>query len=304
MPLPPFAQTFPARHFPVTPHLQSATSMSSSAHLILLEASLGPAEEQALDGEGWRFALIQQGQGYLLAVQGPQILEQGDAVMLSPAATGVLRASQLGALQFDYLRFQPVLLADFLTPVERHYLESQETQQRLLCRVFKASDPIARRFREVQEMKATGNSLSKRSALLQAVAGAVGVDDVDCSLLPASGPRARERVLKRLAEMTESQFVSCSVEELAVECRCSMRHLSRLFRKTFGISLSARQTELRMQRAARLLKESDLKVSEIARECGYLHIGLFNSTFKKRWKHTPSGWRGIPARPIELNTHA
>ena len=79
-----------------------------------------------------------------------------------------------------------------------------------------------------------------------------------------------------------------SLTELAGQLHCSERHFSRLFREEFNISLRARQTELRLQRARQLLTESDAKIINVAYESGYRHLGLFNALFKRRFGVTPS----------------
>lgn len=280
--------------------------MVVEAHLVLQEAHLSPGEEWTLPGDAWRFVSILSGQGYWLGEQRVS-LEVGDALMLSPSGMGKLRASQLNPLQLIHFQFHPERLTDVLTPVERHYLESSETQGRLAFKHYAANDPFSRQFTALVESPGSQNSLAKRSGLLQIIAAGVGGETSTSAPRREMLPGAKDRVLGRLSQMTENEFINCGVEELARECRCSTRHLSRLFLRTFGISLSARQTELRMQRASRLLRETDLKISQVALECGYRHIGLFNSTFKNRWKQTPTQWRqgGHAApQPLEKETAA
>ena len=64
-----------------------------------------------------------------------------------------------------------------------------------------------------------------------------------------------------------------------------------MFLKEFGVAFRARQIELRLQRALKLLVESNDKIIAIANDSGYRHIGLFNAMFKKRFGVTPSDWR-------------
>jgi AraC-like DNA-binding protein len=78
---------------------------------------------------------------------------------------------------------------------------------------------------------------------------------------------------------------------MAAELNCLERHFSRMFREEFGVSLRDCQNELRMQRACRLLQDFKTKISSIALECGYRHLGLFNIMFKKRFGLSPSQWR-------------
>ena len=69
--------------------------------------------------------------------------------------------------------------------------------------------------------------------------------------------------------------------------------------------LRKRQTELRLQRARQLLTDADAKVSMVAMESGYRHLGLFNAMFKKRFGVTPREWRqqNRSASPENLFAH-
>ncbi len=286
-----FAESLPRCHPIVTRSLDASRVMAVEAHLYLHEVKLAPGEEWSFPGDGWRFLGLQQGQAYWLDAE-PRALDAGDGLMLSPTGSGHLRASQLTPVSFFYLIFQPQRLTDLLSPVERHYLESPDTQSRLRIRFLPASDPLAIQFHGLMGKMSAQNSLASRSAMLQWIASATGVESSLPGSRPAKLPNAKERFHELLAQMTENDFINAGVEFLAQRCRCSTRHFSRLFHDSFGISFSARQTELRMQKAVQLLRDTDLKVALIAGECGYRHLGLFNSTFKRRWKQTPTEWRG------------
>ena len=79
--------------------------------------------------------------------------------------------------------------------------------------------------------------------------------------------------------------------QLASLCGCSGRHFNRLFRSCFGISVRARQTELRLLKARQLLTETEKKVLEIAVDSGYRNLSLFNLLFKRQFGMTPSETR-------------
>jgi AraC family transcriptional regulator of adaptative response / DNA-3-methyladenine glycosylase II len=83
---------------------------------------------------------------------------------------------------------------------------------------------------------------------------------------------------------------------------CSERHFRRLFLQEFGVSLRTRQIESRLQRARQLLDETGDKISNIAFESGYRHLGLFNARFKKRFGLTPSAWRQRNVSAAAINS--
>ena len=85
--------------------------------------------------------------------------------------------------------------------------------------------------------------------------------------------------------------------ELAGKFHCSSRHLNRLFHKHFGFSVAALRMEMRLIKAITLLRNRDAKVIHVAEECGFNHLGLFNSCFKHRFGTSPGRWRdaNVPA---------
>lgn len=264
--------------------------MVSTTHLVLHEVHLNPGQEWALGGDGWRFFSVRSGQGYWLS-NPVKSLDTGEALMISPITNGTVRASQLAGLSGVYFQFQPDRLTDLLTPVERHFLEARQTLERLAIRHYPANDPLAIEFTALAARSSPDASLASRSSVLRLIAMAVGIGPAALTAESEKRSSAAERFQALLGRITEAEFIRCSVENLALQCRCSTRHLSRLFRTTFSLSFSARQTELRMQKAAQMLRDTDLRIAQIASECGYRHIGLFNATFKRRWKRTPTEWR-------------
>ncbi len=77
-------------------------------------------------------------------------------------------------------------------------------------------------------------------------------------------------------------------EELAKECNISDVHLRRLFKKVLGISPIQHLSNLRFDKARKLLLLSELSVSQIALECGFSDIYYFSKAYKKRYGISPS----------------
>jgi AraC-like DNA-binding protein len=90
---------------------------------------------------------------------------------------------------------------------------------------------------------------------------------------------------------TADQLLDASLVELADELGCKPRELNQLFQRRFGMSLVALRMELRLLKAAVLLRESNATVGEIAELCGFGHVGLFGVCFERRFESTPMQWR-------------
>ncbi len=79
----------------------------------------------------------------------------------------------------------------------------------------------------------------------------------------------------------------------------SPRQCQRLFRVAMGCSPSEYLTELRLRRAATLLVSTNLSVSEIALEVGYLSLSHFSRVFRERFGKTPRAFRQNPTLSVE-----
>lgn len=82
-----------------------------------------------------------------------------------------------------------------------------------------------------------------------------------------------------------------SLVELSDRVHVSPEHLSRLFKKEVGESLTSYVSKLRTKKAADLLKTSALSVAEIAMYVGYPDNNYFVKVFKKHYGLTPSAYR-------------
>jgi hypothetical protein len=49
--------------------------------------------------------------------------------------------------------------------------------------------------------------------------------------------------------------------------------------------------EMRLLKAVSLLVDPDAKIIHVAEKCGFNHLGLFNTCFKRRFGASPSQWR-------------
>ena len=96
---------------------------------------------------------------------------------------------------------------------------------------------------------------------------------------------------KVFESLSQDDFLNLSVPELASRFGCSRRHLTRLFHRYFGSSIGEFRTELRLIKVACLLRNPNLKIINVAEQCGFNHLGHFNALFKRRFGVSPGRWR-------------
>lgn len=102
--------------------------------------------------------------------------------------------------------------------------------------------------------------------------------------------RLREALNYLQAHLSNPNALRKAFEQMPL----SQRHCQRLFRVALGCSPSEYLTELRMRKAAQLLLNSDLSISEIALEVGYLSLSHFSSVFRQRFGVSPREFRRNP----------
>ena len=113
----------------------------------------------------------------------------------------------------------------------------------------------------------------------------------DCAP-PAERPERGAAALAYAVHAIQSDLTqSLDVEEMARSLQMSASHFIRTFKAQVGYSPLAYQTRLRIERAKDLLRNTSLRVSEIAAQIGYQNPMYFSSTFKKHTGMTPLEYR-------------
>ncbi|HKA46689.1 MAG TPA: Ada metal-binding domain-containing protein [Methyloceanibacter sp.] len=99
---------------------------------------------------------------------------------------------------------------------------------------------------------------------------------------------SRTTVERAVRLISNGALDDASVEELAERLGIGPRHLSRLFQKHLGASPAQVARTGRVQRAKRLLDETDLPMTEIALRSGFRSLRRFNTVFAEVYKRSPT----------------
>ena len=91
---------------------------------------------------------------------------------------------------------------------------------------------------------------------------------------------AQERVEQVMFLLKQNLAGPPSLEELGKKIGCSHFYLSRIFSTQTGQTITQYLRQLRMERAAELLKSREFNVTEVALEVGYSSLSYFSATFQ------------------------
>ena len=91
--------------------------------------------------------------------------------------------------------------------------------------------------------------------------------------------------------LTEDFGTKYTAAEFAKKYRVSDTTVKKYFKKTYGYGFKEYQTKVRMEYAAKQLKETDISIGEIANLVGYSKQTKFTKAFKAYYDVTPSEYR-------------
>jgi len=103
------------------------------------------------------------------------------------------------------------------------------------------------------------------------------------------GSRATvERAARLIAEEGALDGDEATVEMLAARVGVGARHLARLFGKHLGATPIQVAKTARVQRAKRLLDDTDLPMTEVALRAGFRSLRRFNAVFSEVYRRSPT----------------
>lgn len=98
-------------------------------------------------------------------------------------------------------------------------------------------------------------------------------------------------IVSQMLKEISGNFKTTSLKKFAEENSYNSSYLGSLFKKEVGLSFSQAQTEERLLIAAKLLKTSNLPVSEIAKEVGISNKTFFYQKFAEKYGCSPKEMR-------------
>lgn len=138
--------------------------------------------------------------------------------------------------------------------------------------------------------------LEQRAALpgatvsLHALAAQILVSVARQPTAPPTCAPAAHRVATVAAELAETFYDEWTLDHAAARAGLSRRHFSDLFRAHAGDTFLNTTTRLRLDHAAKLLRDGTHSVTGVAFSCGYRDLSHFYRAFRRRYGCAPGRW--------------
>lgn len=266
--------------------------MFAQDYLTLRLIRLKSAEDWVSKPEGFSFLFLKGGMAKYVTGAQAQRLASGDAAVVSGEGGGKLYVAN----GEDVLFWSFSLSLEHLFPLfagdEISLLQSVADNFKAL-KVYPASTPLAKECQRLIGEVPPQFSLDHRSQLLRVAAAILSEEFRTSRGLRTGFVRVEDHMVQVFEKLSADEILSMSVGELADKFGCSRRHLNRLFHQYFGFSVATLRMEMRLLKAISLLRNPDSKVINVAGQCGFNHLGLFNTCFKRRFGVSPGIWRKL-----------
>ena len=258
---------------------------------------LKSSEEWSPRIEGLCFVFPKGGMGQCVNGTATQRLAPGDILVWEGGPGGRVTAPKGAEMVFwsFFVRLEhllPLFAGDEIS------LLQEVTDNFKGLKLFPASTALATKCHRLIEEVPSQADLEQRSHLLRIAAAVLNEEFRTTQHQRVGLGQVEERVIRVFEQLSADQLLDLSVGELAAKFGCSRRHLNRLFHQYFGFSVGALRMEMRLLKAVSLLRDANAKVINVAAQCGFNHLGLFNTCFKKRFGVSPGRWRKHTAQGI------
>jgi AraC-like DNA-binding protein len=264
--------------------------MLAQDYLTLRLVRLKPTEEWSNNQGGLSFVFPKGGTGKCLCGPINQRLAPGDVLVLDGAVESKLCAPDRGEMVFACFSLCLEHLFPLFASNEICLLQGVTDDLRR-AKLYPASSPLAVECHRLLGEVPPQFSLDHRGQLLRVAAAILAAEFKNAPSQRVGFVGPENHMVQVFEKLSAAELMSLSVPELAGKFGCSRRHLNRLFHQHFGISVAALRMEMRLLKAVALLRNPDAKVINVAEECGFNHLGLFNTCFKRRFGTSPGQWR-------------
>lgn len=273
--------------------------MLGEDHFRLRLVRLQPAElwtNEFRNEDEYSFVFIKGGTAKCVFPHATQRIVPGNILVFTRNSVGRLYADDKSECVFTTFAVQFEHLFPLFASNEIGLLHSVMANFKA-GRIFAPNSSVALESKPILEAAYTQSRLSQRSQLLRVVATILSEEFKTVHSQRSGLDWAADHMIQVFEKLSSAELLKLSVDELATKFSCSRRHLNRLFHQHFGLSITALRMEIRLLKAVSLLRNPREKVINVAEQCGFNHLGLFNTCFKRRYGASPGQWRKMALAP-------
>jgi AraC-like DNA-binding protein len=270
--------------------------LNNQDHLALRLARLKAPEELALHQEGLTFVFARGGVGKYVSKNSTHRLAAGEILIVNGSSLGCLSPADKG--EFIFWTFS--VCFEHLLPLfgsSEISLLHNLTEGFKTGKIYPASSPMAVEGHRLIGVVPSQYNLDHRGQIIRIAASILSAEFKEAQGQRSSFARPEEHMVQVFEKLSASELINLSVGELAERFNCSRRHLNRLFHQHFGVSVASLRMEMRLLKAISLLRDPSAKIINVAEQCGFNHLGLFNTCFKRRFGASPGQWRKSTLQP-------
>jgi AraC-like DNA-binding protein/mannose-6-phosphate isomerase-like protein (cupin superfamily) len=238
-------------------------------------------------------------------VEGEALLECGhNRFEVSPGSIVVINSNELhyleslsDDLEFYTIRIDPTFLfsnqVDLLQTKYLAPLASNRISFRNLIENDMGVLECVTKILQEYDSKEVGYELAVKASIYQLIV--LLLRDYVCKILSEKEFEEKTRSLKRfniiLKFIEDNYDKKIRLKELADSVNLSECHFCRTFKQITGKTLTDYVNEIRLEKAACFLEQTDLNITETALKCGFDSISYFNRLFSRYYKVSPTKFR-------------
>jgi AraC-like DNA-binding protein len=264
--------------------------LNETDYLSLRQTRLNSPEELEFKAEALYFLFGRAGSGKFSSPRASHRLAAGEIVVVNNHSGGKVTAENKGEIHFSHfsLSFENLLPLFGTSEISRLHVLTENLKA---GKNFPARLPLATECQKLLTAVPAEFDLNHRGQLLRIAASILANEfkAIQAQHAPTASPD--EHVARVFEKLSATELINLSVSELAARFNCSRRHLNRLFHQHFGVSVATLRMEMRLLKAVSLLRDAGAKIINVAEQCGFNHLGLFNTCFKRRFGVSPGQWR-------------
>ncbi len=241
---------------------------------------------------------IQEGTSKIVTIHAEYIIRQGDGFFINSNVMDMKKNAAPGArvLEINHI-FHPIFLSGhFKSRFEKKYLTPVINNHQIEVYIIRRGQPISdkiltnlyrlKEFQTHENMEfQTRNLLSETWLLL--------LEDIqkNYNINKISKFDQSDRIRNMLSFIHNHYKDKITVSQIADAIGISEREAMRSFRKSLNQSPIEYLISYRLNEAKKMLRNSELSITEICYQCGFSDSSYFGKTFRKAYGLTPREFR-------------